>query len=384
MSNIDRLYKSLPKDKIDWELINSEILKPYVSKLENTNQDKRWHGEGNVLKHTIMVCEELIRLPEYITLSDSEKLIVFLSALFHDIGKIVCTKEVDGEITSLKHALTGSLMLREYFWKDLGLSGSKEYQEFREAICFIVKNHSHPVREYDNLDKKVIELSLNSKLTKYYNIKLLSIVCKADILGRICDYKDDNLINLELFIDKAKELNCYENEFEFKDSYTKYHYLNSDNIWPYQELYNASSCNAILICGLPGTGKDTYIKKHYPDIPVISLDDIREELDIDPADNQSIVANEAIKKAKEYLRNKKTFIWNATNLTNLIRDKQLRLFHDYNAYVKVIFLETDLKTNLARNNSRARYVPEQVILNMISILNMPEASEAEEVEWICV
>ena len=119
-------------------------------------------------------------------------------------------------------------------------------------------------------------------------------------------------------------------------------------------------------------------------MPVISLDDIREEYHILPTENQSKVYEIAKERAKVYLRNKKEFIWNATNLTNLIRDKQLGLFHGYNFKVKIIFLETDLETNLLRNKSRKKVVEEKVIYKMLSNINMPEDFEAEEVEWICV
>jgi hypothetical protein len=36
--------------------------------------------------------------------------------------------------------------------------------------------------------------------------------------------------------------------------------------------------------GLPGAGKDSYIKKYLPGLPVISLDDIRVSMHIDPTD----------------------------------------------------------------------------------------------------
>ena len=97
--------------------------------------------------------------------------------------------------------------------------------------------------------------------------------------------------------------------------------------------------------------------------------------------NQSVVYEYAKKKAIGLLKNKETFIWNATNLTNLIRNKQLNLFHNYNASVKIIYLETDLLTNLERNKNREKVVPESVIYNLIGKINIVEDYEAEEVVW---
>jgi putative nucleotidyltransferase with HDIG domain len=384
MDKIDYLYKYLPKSEIDWELIQSEIFYPFASRLENTNQEPKWHGEGNVLNHTKMVLDKFISLDEYQELDEKDKLIVFLAALFHDIGKIVCTKNIDGEITSYNHGIVGSVMLREYLWKDLGLAGNERYQQFREAICLLVRYHSTPIHSYDNLEKRIIKLSLNSSLTSDFKLSLLAILAKADALGRIGEEYDEHLFNIELFNYKAKIYNCENEAFKFQDSYTKYQYLVNDNVWAYNQLYDKTFGTIILLCGLPGTGKDTYINNNYPNMPVISLDDIRSEYNISPTENQSRVYEIAKERAKVYLRNKKEFIWNATNLTNLVRNKQLNLFHGYNFKVKIIFLETDLDTNLSRNKSRKRVVDEKVIYKMLSNINMPEAFEAEEVEWKCI
>jgi putative nucleotidyltransferase with HDIG domain len=383
MNNIEKLYKYLPNDKVDWELINGEIFSPYVARLKNTPQEAKWHGEGNVYNHTVMVVDKLIALDEYKALTKEEKLIVFLSALFHDIGKAVCTKITNDEITSFNHAIVGSVMLREYMWVSLGLSGGK-YQSFREAVCLLVRYHSTPIHQYNDLEKRVIKLSLNISLTKDFNIKLLTILAKADALGRIGSEYDEHLLNIELFYEQANRSDCLTKAFVFSNPFTKYQYLNTNNMWPYHDFYDNTKGTIILLCGLPGTGKDTFIKNNYPNMPVISLDDIRKEFNILPTENQTKVYVIAKERAKVYLRNKQVFIWNATNLTNLIRNKQLSLFHGYNYSVKIVFLETDLETNLLRNKDREKVVEEKVIYKMLSNINIPEAYEAEEVEWICV
>ena len=139
-----------------------------------------------------------------------------------------------------------------------------------------------------------------------------------------------------------------------------------------------------MLCGLPGTGKDTFIKTHFPNYKVISLDDIRERNKIKPTDNQGEVYNIAKETAKSYLREKVMFVWNATNITKMIRDKQINLFHDYKAFVRVIFLETSYDEMLKRNSSRNRYVSEKVINDMLEKLEIVEDFEADIVEWVCV
>ena len=126
-----------------------------------------------------------IKINKY--LPELEKLIVFLAALFHDIGKGVCTRIENGEIVSTNHGVKGSIMLREYLWKDLGLCGTKEYQEFREGICLLVRYHSNPIHVYEDLTKRVIKLSTNTKLTKYFNIKLtIRVMPLITSVGMLC------------------------------------------------------------------------------------------------------------------------------------------------------------------------------------------------------
>ena len=144
-----------------------------------------------------MVCEKLINLEEYQTLNKINKLQVFLAALFHDIGKIVCTKVVDDEITSPNHAITASLIIREFLWKELNLSGTKEYQNFRETICLLIKYHTNPIyigKDYN--EKRVIKLSLNQELATDFSLELLSILSKADVLGRISNDTVEQLLYL--------------------------------------------------------------------------------------------------------------------------------------------------------------------------------------------
>lgn len=386
MNKINILYKYLPKDNIiNWDLINKEIFNPFYKKMENTMQEPKWHGEGNVLIHTKMVVGKLIELDEYKELNEFDRLIVFLACLFHDIGKITATRVLNGEIVSMGHARIGSVRLREYLWKELGLAGSMEYQIFREALCFYVRYHSIPIWDFDDkTQQNIIKISLNQKLTKYFSIKLLSIVSKADALGRISSDDDKHLSNINKFKAMAIELDCYDKPFEFEDAYTKYQYFIKNNIWPYQKLYNDSWGKIIVLCGLPGTGKDTFIKNNYPDMNVISLDDIRKRNNISPTENQDKVVQIARDMAKDYLRNKKEFIWNATNLSNLVRNKVVKLMHDYNAMVEIIFLETEYNENLLRNKNREKYVNENVINKLLENIDMPQCYEAYDVKWVIV
>ena len=167
-------------------------------------------------------------------------------------------------------------------------------------------------------------------------------------------------------------------------NYTKIQYFRNNTIWHEQELHDPTFKEVILLSGLPGTGKDTFIKENYPNLPVISLDNVRDELKVKHGEKEGEVINICKDRAKEFLRKKTSFVWNATNVNENTRKQLIDLFSSYHAYTKVIFLETGWNENIKRNNERIKRVPEGVICDMLSKLTLPENNEAEEVEWICV
>ena len=117
---------------------------------------------------------------------------------------------------------------------------------------------------------------------------------------------------------------------------------------------------------------------------MISLDEIRREYGISPAQDQQEVIRIAKARAKELLRAKRSFVWNATCLTQAVRTRLVSLFTKYNAYVRIVYLEADFETNLRRNRERRYAVPQNVMDSMLSKLSPPERFEAHEVEWKCI
>lgn len=97
--------------------------------------------------------------------------------------------------------------------------------------------------------------------------------------------------------------------------------------------------------GFPLAGKDTYIKENLSHMHVISLDDIREEFNVSPRDNSSKIAMVAKDRAKDYLRLKEPFVWDATNIVSDTRKKLCDLFSSYGARVKFIYMKCHI-TNL--------------------------------------
>ena len=205
------------------------------------------------------------------------------------------------------------------------------------------------------------------------------MLVEADLKGRIHDNMEESLEPLYMTIEIAKELNCFENPYIYKDKFSEFAYLSGRNVGLGQELYNDTFGEVILTCGLPASGKDYFINEKYSSYPMVSLDNIRRELKISPTDNQGLVIQTAKERAKEYLRKKQPFVWNATNITTDVRNKLIDTFIDYKAYVKIEYIETSFKEQLKRNKSRQYTVPEGVILKMLSKIVLPERKEAHEI-----
>lgn len=368
---------------VNWKGFEETCLQPVLEKMAETNQDPVYHGEGNVLLHTQRVCEELLALPYYQKRSEEEKLILFLAALLHDIGKIRCTVLTDGRLRSPHHAAVGSLMARELLWRELGLCGGKKEQRLREAICNLVRYHSFPpyALSSDEAEYKTLKIAANTSLAQGFSMAALCALETADVRGRICADAEETLERIALCEILATDLGCADAPYRFADDFSGRAYFKGKTAWKEQRMYRDTWGEVILMSGLPGTGKDTWIGTNCPELPMISLDEIRRELNVSPTENQGRVVALGHERAREYLRRKQPFVWNATNITSKMRHAQIALFEEYGASVKTVFLETEWEEQLRRNAERARAVPVPVIEGMLSKLEPPERFESEQVLW---
>ena len=385
-NKLNRLLEFLPQDegKIDWTKLSNSEFGIFFDAMAKTPQEAEWHGEGDVLTHTKMVVEELVGLDEYRSSNTEDRLILFLSALLHDIAKPKRTKIEDGRIVSVGHAVKGAVMAREFLWKAVGLSGSEEERNVRESICYLIRYHAFPIyaSKKSGAERRMLEISANGALCPGFSLLKLYVLEKADVLGRISADTGYQLDMLEYFKMLGEDLGCLRNPYAFTSPFSQRAYFKGKTDWKGDALYDSTWGEVVLLSGLPGTGKDAFIEKNFSNVPMVSLDAIRKKLKIDPTDPQGEVIAVAQEKAKEYLRKKQPFVWNATNLTAQMRSKQIDLFERYDARVRTVFLETEWEENLARNSSRLNPVPTVEIEKMLSKLETPEVKECQAVEWL--
>ena len=375
-----------PSGRIDRDKIRELFPCSWFEDMKVTHQNPVFHGEDDVYTHTQMVCRQLTDDPAFYELPERQRTELFLAAILHDIGKVKTTRSEDGTWVSPHHASAGSRIVRKHLWESEGLCGTEETIIFRETVCALIQYHMLPVYLVDREDaeKKVREVAAIGERAPDFSWKLLCMLAKADVKGRIADDIPDGLSKTEMAEMIAQEAGCLHRPYIFPDGFTKRAYLSGRNVLPDQILYDDSWGEVIMLCGLPGTGKDTWIRSSCPEMPAVSLDAVRAELKVKPIDNQGKVIQAAQERAREYLRKKQPFIWNATDLTRETRQKQISLFERYGARVRLIYLETGRETRIERNISRAAEVPEEAVSRMLEKMVPPMPDEAHTIEWLCV
>lgn len=358
---------------IDWEAIEKNC--DWYRDMKAIPQDAIWHAEGNVQIHTKMVCEALLLLPEFIELNEAAKHLMVTSALMHDIEKRSTTaeEERDGRICIVapRHAKRGEYTARELLYKVYDCP----FEE-REIICKLVRWHGKPLYSLadEGVEKSIISISMQIPMN------WLAMLSKADIQGRICDDAEEQLEKIEYFKLFCDDLGCLYQPRQFTSDLARYTYLSKGSYLDY-EPFDETKFEVVMMSAIPGSGKDTYITKNLDDWNVVSLDKIRVELGIKPTDKKGngTVIQLAKERAKEFMRKRENFVWNATNITAQLRGQLIDLFTSYGGKVTIVYVEVPYKTLISQNANREAAVPQNVIERMIGKLEPPQLDEAYQI-----
>jgi predicted kinase len=340
---------------------------PWCRAMADCQQDAGWHSEGDVWTHTKMVCAQLPRLGEWSALTPHERLVLIFTALFHDSAKPL-TSQVDpttGRITSPKHAIKGEHLARRVL-REAGCSLA-----IREEIARMVRFHGRPsfLLEKANPSHEVVSLSWS------VSNKLLYLLALADTRGRNTAEMTRPEENLHYWKMMAEENDCFEKPFAFGNDQARFLFFRQSEPNLHYVPHEEYRCTVTMMSGLPGSGKDTWLAAHRGDLPVVSLDDMREELGVEPTDNQGQVAQLARERCREMLRGRTSFAFNATNLLRQTRQRWIDLFADYNARIEMVYVEPALSVVLEQNKRRKRTVPEDVIVALANKLEPPTWTE---------
>lgn len=184
----ERLYEELRKlllkarkPSLGFEFLScARLLRffPEIENLQGVPQDPKWHPEGDVWVHTMLVIDEAAALRN----RNNEDLALMVAALCHDFGKPAVSVEHDGRVRTPRHDVIGARMAREF------LERLRAPGRLCDQVEALVKYHLAPAlfvaqdttaRGYRRLARNLDKAGVN--------IALLVRVARADHWGRTTD-----------------------------------------------------------------------------------------------------------------------------------------------------------------------------------------------------
>jgi predicted kinase len=380
---------------------------PLLHRLADTEQDPEWHAEGDVATHTRMVIAELeLQLaPNADILNARQRFIMRASALLHDIAKPLTTTRAvlhDGveHVVAPRHAQRGASYLPLRL-AQLGVPTADLL-----AIIALVRHHHDPKHLVikDKPDASYHRLARAAWMRGLYWLE------QADMRGRTCADRDEQITFIDLFGMRAQETNTWESAWDAGNPHLERTFcdpirdaLSSDppslvaravaeGLWaldagtiftPEEAIARAYAMRErhtelVVLCGPSGSGKSSWAREHYPDHQVISMDALREAIAGDRADQSENgrVFQAAQEELKVALRALKPVVWDATCLRHDTRRKLLSLGRDYGAHTTLAAFLIPPDQLARRNRDRPHPVPPNILDRQIDAFEWPEPDEA--------
>ena len=179
MTKIDKYYK-INEILLESKTPSKEIIRlikegkldeqPFdlIKKLSEIDQNRKYHPEGNVLNHVLLVVDEAAKNKNH----SKNKEVFMWAALLHDMGKLTTTKLRKGRLTSYNHDVEGEKIAYDILDK-LGKD-----KDFKVKVSKLVRYHMQPLFFDKNLP--FFDPSNMLKECDYEEVALLS---KCDRLG---------------------------------------------------------------------------------------------------------------------------------------------------------------------------------------------------------
>jgi predicted kinase len=298
----------------DWDELCKSF--PVFEKMKTIRSKPTWHAEESVFKHTQLAYEYLIKNCDLRIISR-----LIPAILLHDIGKTLCELDEDGYLLSSGHEELSAKLANEILYP-VNL-------EDRKIILCLIKFHDlryqFKTMKPTTIVKKVQYIASQFGYSNELVYKIyFEALFKADYHGAIRTTKKDSE---EDFLNDLKELGKYFGS-------------------PFQP-------EIIVMCGLPGSGKSSWVKKFIDrqtmlyasqNIIVLSRDSIREELfgSRDDMEHEKEVSELFEKRLKDALLERASIIIDNTNIKFKTREHYRKLADDYGYKYHIKYRERPL------------------------------------------
>ncbi len=145
---------------------------PELEALIGVEQNPKYHSEGDVWNHTMMVIDKAAAFRDKVTYP----LGFMMTAIVHDFGKAVCTKRINGVIHSYNHEIEGLYLVESFLKRITGETKLKKY------VINMTKLHMRPnilanSRSSVKATNKMFDESVSPNDLIYFSL--------SDSLGRI-------------------------------------------------------------------------------------------------------------------------------------------------------------------------------------------------------
>lgn len=367
-------------NNINWEFVNTiPEIKALIGCLQNTD----WHQEGDAYDHTKLVVQEMEKiLIENNINAPAVKTTLLAAALLHDIGKPPTTyfNEEEGQWKTQDHGLAGDKIVRRLFFDEPDVFK-------REAVAFMVRNHMtlHYIYSWnDKYKKKLIKLSYGH-VPMQYMLWLNLADCRGSITSP--EYDSEEQERLDLINKMVDTLDIRWNQYqEYMSRCVRYNELNNLNLNVGEIDESKKMFDVYIMCGLAGSGKSTFIKENYSELPVISRDQMRYEMGLTSSPDEKIIARPDQEKKITKLMNEKileyckagqSFVIDNMNLRYTYRQAILKMVLPYNARITVVYIEApDVNTCIQRREGQ---IPAEEYNRMLNTTSFPQPYEYDDI-----
>ncbi len=141
---------------------------PELAVLIGTPQDPEWHPEGDVFAHTAHCCDALVQLPEWLAGDWTDRVVLSLAVLTHDLGKPQTTQEVVREgrprIVSPAHEPAGG-PLAERLLDRMGAPNSIKAQVVPLVVNHLAHLQAASARSVRRLAQRLAPATIEQLLT---------------------------------------------------------------------------------------------------------------------------------------------------------------------------------------------------------------------------
>lgn len=364
-----------------------------IEEMRFTQQNPRFHSEGSVLQHTLLVLNQFHAYAAKHQLTNEESQLFYWAAVLHDIGKPKVTKWMKGRWTSKGHEQAGVSIARNFL-----LQKTQIAPNLRRKILDIVRWHHIPLR----FGLKNCSLRDYLLIGTRIDLRSIGLFSKFDIAGRICvnqvdvirlidRFNNEIVPQVEEILGTYDQLQSFYQNADLKTRTSLWNAVANEDIDTLRKIrssiprdktgYSDSSHNSNHTCVLlfypSGLSTNPYIKRHFSSAKIFPLSNISRDLH----QISHIKATIAHNLTKGVSHNNHIVI-DAGFISDDLRLYINQLCKSLNIKIEYHFFEATLADCLWQNACKETKLSSHEISSVYSDFLAPHPWEAHKFHWV--